>query len=591
MGEVPPELDTSLADSLLEHLTAGRVKEALEVTQDNRFHACLKSNCSDTIAVVAGFLKTATFRDNPTLYEACEEILKTTTSVATPQEVLLELMVLLETCEDDNLFRSVLKALQMCLLRLPENKILSIDHALEAVYGFVQKLPYAETNGRTSYTEERQKLLENGPNITRLLTNYVTLTLFLEPIREEFAKNPPSLQEFQGKTRRSVLVKFLMNLLGGSFARLHLKAEEKPVNTYTRQCSGFFVESITKLLGGDPFTILRDIEGRFRWPDRRDAKNHSIFADPETTSTTSLIVFFYVIFVGKQMPLQVPRIYSSVYICEVLLYLVAVGLESDLEEIQMKAVELLKASLDDLEPHSLHSNHLELQIHAKVFLNLTNVMIYCNSEEIRKSSIATFGTYIRKFDDEGRFLVIEKLFEKYSNDAANFRGFLTTIFKDFVAEILAKGENRFPLQDKFLRIMSNLTTLRDKEATDLVQEAEAIISTLNAIRFLAIRDLENRTEFWKLIPGIQKGYLDYIRKSMDLGRAHYEAERIRIEKGEDEEVSDKVSVNVMNEEMLPKLTRDQKLFVMNNSLMKLDLIESVLARVNECLKNAPGVRN
>ncbi|XP_059614955.1 uncharacterized protein LOC132260689 [Phlebotomus argentipes] len=585
MSEIPPELDTSLADCLLQHLTNGRVKEALEVTADNRFHACLKSNCYDTIAVLAGFLKTATFEANPQLYQACEDILKTVTNVASPQEVLLEILAVVEACEDDNQFRSALKSLQVCILRLPENKILSIDHAFEAVYGYVEKLPLAD-DSREPYAEERQKLLENEKNTTRFLTNYVTLTLFLEPIRDEFLKIPLlKSANFPVNTRRGVLLKFLMKLLGNSFARLHLKAEEKPINTYSRQCSGFLVDSITALLGGDPFCILPWIEERFRWLKQKEGKNCSIFLSDNIIPTSSLFIFFYAVFVGRQIPAQSPRIYSPVYIFEIMLYLITPSLESDLEEVKMKAVELLQVILANLELETLSSSQLELQIHANLCLGVTNLMIFSTSEEIRKTSIAAFKGYLVKFDDEGRFLIIEKLFEKYSSNSSNLRGFLTTQFKDFVAEILSRDENRFAVQERFLRIMKrHLTTLKDKEATDLVQEAEAIIACLNTIRFLALRDHENRTSFWDLVPDLQENYLHFIRQSMDLGRVHYEAERTKIVNCEDEELSEKISVDVVGER-LPKLTRDQKLYVMNNSLMKLDVIESVLARVHECLKN------
>ncbi|XP_055707266.1 uncharacterized protein LOC129804193 [Phlebotomus papatasi] len=588
MSEIPPELDTSLADSLHEHLSAGRVKEALDVTADNRFHACLKSNCSDTIRVLTEFLTTKTFNENPEVYGACEDILKTVTSVAAPQEVLLELMAAMEESSwDQSLFKSLLKALQLCILRLPENKILSIDHALNAVFKHVVSLSAESTSH--CYSEERQKVLESDKEVTDFLTRHITLTLFLEPLREEFIKVPlPTPINFPEKSKRSVLIKFLMKLLGkGSFPKLHLKAEETPINTYTRQCSGFYVDSITDLLGGDPFSILPWIEERFRWSGKKDKKTFCIFLNEVKIPSTSLMIFFYVIFVGKQIPSQSPKIYSPIYIFEIILYLITSSLENPYNEVKMKAVELLQASLENLELKALKTNHLELQIHANLCLSLTNLMIYNESEDIRKTSIDTFRSYLRKFDDEGRFVIIEKLFDKYQHDASNFRGFLTTQFKDFVAEILTTEENRFPVQDRFDRIFNrHLTTLRDRETTDLVQEAEAIIASLNTIRFLALRDLKNCTSFWDRVPELHINYLHHIRKSLDLGRAHYEAEKIKIENNEDEDISEKISVNI-REKSLPKLSKKQKLFVMNNSLMKLDLIESVLARVNECLNNVP----
>ncbi|GAB0100265.1 Ubiquinone biosynthesis protein COQ9, mitochondrial [Sergentomyia squamirostris] len=585
MCDIPPELDSSLADLLLEHLSGGRIKEAKQVTTDNRFQACLKSNCSDTIAVLARFLTTPVFQQSLDVFETSEEILKIVTQVANPQEVLLEILVLLEDCSDDNHFRSVLKALQICLLRLPANKILSVDHAFEAILEFLNKLPYVQEE---NYTEKKQKLLENEGNITRFLTNYVTLTLFLPPLLEEFCKTPLSDAVIQENTRQGVLIKFLLNLLRGSFARLHLKVEEKPLNTYSRQCSGFFVESITKLLHGDPYCILESIEMRFRWPDRTKGKNRKIFQDDVKVSTESLLIFFYILHVGQQLPPGSPQIYSPIYIFEISLYLIASGLEIERQEVKMKSVELLGSLLESIDRGSLQSNHLDLQIHANLCLNLTKVMIYCNSEDIRKTSIDTFREYLFKFDDNGRFLIIEKLFEKYKVDVSNFRGFLTTTFKDFVAEILAKGENRFPVQESFHRIMiRHIIILKDREATDVIQEAEAIISALNTIRFLALRDHDNRTSFWNLVPILQRDYLTFIRKSVDLGRVHYEAEKMKIEKNEDEEHDDGFSLTVGHEEH-PKLTRDQKLFVMNNSLMKLDVIESVLARVHECIVNIPN---
>jgi hypothetical protein len=136
----------------------------------------------------------------------------------------------------------------------------------------------------------------------------------------------------------------------------------------------------------------------------------------------------------------------------------------------------------------------------------------------------------------------------------------------------------------------------DGTETDLVDNNDTIMGTLNLIRFLLIRDPKdvNSTRIWDLQEYFRTDFLGVLRQAIDLSRTHF---RIELRKLRDEATKSKtaqtkaklerVEINVLNnskgDSNLFELPENHEHEVIQIALMKFDMMESVLVRVNELI--------
>lgn len=78
----------------------------------------LKFSCSDLMNVVTKHLTDENYKEKPDLFGACEKILKEIAARANKEDVLFELLELMENVKSDELLISLLKSLQVVLLRM-----------------------------------------------------------------------------------------------------------------------------------------------------------------------------------------------------------------------------------------------------------------------------------------------------------------------------------------------------------------------------------------------------------------------------------------------------------------------------------------
>jgi hypothetical protein len=109
---------------------------------------------------------------------------------------------------------------------------------------------------------------------------------------------------------------------------------------------------------------------------------------------------------------------------------------------------------------------------------------------------------------------------------------------------------------------------------------DSIMSSLNLARFLLLRDKLNVSGFTKQLPILEVQFMEPLARALNLSRAHYELELTKIGSG----VSAMCNVLVS----LPEMSVDQQKSVIKSALNSFDLLESVLARVAECLNSFSG---
>lgn len=591
-------------------LTTGQLKNALALVKDETNLSSLQTNCSDIITAVIKFLTHKSFSQNSKLYNGCEEVLKVIAEKANEGDVILELLEVIDTSKDDNIVVSILKALQLSLLKQTERRVRSLEWCLNSIQSYVSDLPLAPEL-RQRLDNEEETLLEEDDEVRRIVSFYFYMFLFYEPLLEQIMANPLPTEtnfRFTGISRRNVLVCFIIQLFGEPFAYLDLtpassegeKSEKLDMQSYSRQCADTMIKQMSTLLP-DPFQLIGYAEKQTRWPyilpENDDVIMNApppsdIFLIEEKTPLIGLAVFYYAMIAEDLMPANRPKIYLPSYIFEMGLYLVTELLKTTEDALHVKGIRLCKKLLGNLGSDHLSDSTLDLDVHIK-FVN--HLMIVLNTTQVRRNSKAgvdLLTAYILKFESiEAKYFHIRRLLRTANNN--KLCGYLVTMYKNITAEQLDLAANcdkkkgfemsEFCSGEKLKTILlENICIVPKGIETDILQYNDLIVAALNILRFVVLRDQENLTKIWDFIDDLQKKFLNPLRSAIDYSRAHYQLEEKRINTKKSPSLE--VDIAAPDGSNILPMTIESKLQILTIGRNTFDLIESLISRLNECIE-------
>ncbi|XP_006728927.1 glomulin [Leptonychotes weddellii] len=147
--------------------------------------------------------------------------------------------------------------------------------------------------------------------------------------------------------------------------------------------------------------------------------------------------------------------------------------------------------------------------------------------------------------------------------------------------------NKWFTGPQLISLLDLVLFLPEGAETDLLQNSDRIMASLNLLRYLVIKDNEkdNQTGLWTELGKIENNFLKPLHTGLNMSKAHYEAE-IKNSQENSQEVQkskDLCSVTVGGEE-IPNMPPEMQLKVLHSALFTFDLIESVLARVEELIE-------
>lgn len=594
MSHITNEELMSLPKVLNEYLMENNLAQAALVLEDNRYSISLKSNVSDTVAVIIKYLTTDNFQNKNELFMSCENMLKVLAEKCNLEEILFEYLEILEGTKDDEVFTTILKCLQIIILREKEKKTRSIEWCLNGVITYLEGLPISE-EVKSKIEDKEEIIIENSADAGRIVKNYLTVLLFIEPIKAEYIRESGTTLGFRDNsfTKNNILACFILQLFGTPFAFLNLKCPETKLSrTYSRQCAETLVQMFASLFT-DVYSLLEYVEKRMKWPvrDRNGVYENSpnnIFMSSEKTPIFQIAVLYYLIVSEDLLPVNTPKIYSRLYIFRKSIYLVVGLMKCTENSLVYKGLKLCDQLIENLETEKLNADELNEKIHVEFCRNLTSLIVYSSSERNRKAGVVLLKKYILKFDITGKYLLIHNLMMIIEHNG--LYGYLSTLYKDMVAEELNSGQNNISKYccGNYMKemLLNNICLLKKGPEIDLMENSDRLISALNIVRFLSIRDKNNQTNIWELIDDLKNSFLKPLRTALDLSRSHYEDELKRVTSGAVAPEDDKMEIEIANSDEtggMPNLNKDKKMNLLNGALITFDVIESLLARVNECV--------
>ena len=219
--------------------------------------------------------------------------------------------------------------------------------------------------------------------------------------------------------------------------------------------------------------------------------------------------------------------------------------------------------------------HCEWETYADICYSLTQVMVYSEEEAHRKSAVCIFERMFRLCSPALLHWLFKYLLWRVSHSAVT--GFLTTLLKEQVSLALSDAaslELRRHFSGPLLRtLLQRVIKLTSREPRQLAEEMEAILSTLNLLRYLLLRDSRsnNKTHVWSLIFKVET----YCSKLSQLA-----AQAVALYRNEIELTATQGAARVPND------TEIQMELSINQTITKLYLILDVNARVTEIIADS-----
>ena len=199
-----------------------------------------------------------------------------------------------------------------------------------------------------------------------------------------------------------------------------------------------------------------------------------------------------------------PICYSSLYLQESFCPIAGIFLSFSTTFLVSKGLKLLERVTGAEEMFGIHCNW---ETYAELCHSLTQVMVYSEDEIARKSAVNIFKRLFSFFSPPLLHYLYKYLLWRVSH--SGITGFLITILKEHIHQSLTSTvsvEHQLYFSGPSLHtLLKRIIHITTNNANQLPNELDSILSTINLIRYLLLRDskLTNVTHVWYLIPKIR----------------------------------------------------------------------------------------
>lgn len=502
----------------------------------------------------------------------CHAILLHLLEVCSPKELLVGLLEQVEEADSGSIAETItllLKPLQTVLLRLGMKKASSVGMALSTLLSQVSRLP-------VPVTAEQEE-----DDVFGLCRCCSALLQFVKPFVEEIkevVKDNNSISK--DNELRVELLKFCMKSLSEPLLEVQLKDTDTLQRSPLRDFATEILIILSDIGESLPDLLSRNVLRRRKVPG---------FLEEEVRyPKESLACMSHLLFVDHIAVDIFPAVFSPIFVLQCNMEYIELLLSRTEENRLQKGLELYEKSLVRVEENSLPVDLLELKTFFSVPQNLVKVMTMCPDQTLRTKGLKVFQLSIDKFNTEAKYKFFRGMLK--TSHHAGVEGYIIKNIKNQIDSSLKPGNsNDWFLGKHLLPLLRLVLCLPQGPETDLLQNLDRIMESLNLLRYMLIRDKEwdNETGIWTELYKIEDNYLKPMRTGLNMSKAHYEAE-LRSTKenrkiGLKEAKASVCSVTVGNEK-LPNMTPETQIQVLQSALFTFDLIESVLARIEEIIE-------
>ncbi|NXH39314.1 GLMN protein, partial [Dicaeum eximium] len=547
-------------------LEDGYAAQLLEVIQNEKNKVIIKNMGWNLISPLVRCI--FTYKQEDDKREHCLRILDQLAQLCNPKELFLGLLEEIEQTSGEQVCQTVmllLQPLQTVILKLQNKKAYSVGLSLAMIMNQLTPLPVPYT---------KQQIQEDKLGLCQCCNAVVD---FAKPFVNEVVKNMEKSSEYNDMELKEELIKFCMKSLQYPLLTAQLEQlegiEEHPFRHFATEIIDILWHTGELI----PLVIVQRKGKSPHWEDQE-------FADIERkNSADSLACLSYLIFVQHFGVECFPVVFSPSYLLLCSMTHIEVLLKRwGLWNLQ----DLFESCLLRMEDNSLLHHYLEFRDFINVPEDLVKVMTLCPMEHMRKKSLNILQLFIDKFDTEGKYTLFRCLLK--TSNHAGVEGYIIKNIKDQIHLALTKEcDNIWFTGHHLISLLDLVLSLPEGAETDLLQNSDRIMASLNLLRYLVIKDCEsdNQIGVWTTLGKIEQNFLKPLRVGLNMSKAHYEAEiKNKKENRKEAHSSNTVCSVTVSGEKLPAMTTGMQLQVLHSALFTFDLIESVLARVEELIE-------
>lgn len=502
----------------------------------------------------------------------CHGILLHLLEVCSPKELLVGLLEQVEEADSGSIAETItllLKPLQTVLLRLGMKKASSVGMALSTLLAQVSRLP-------VPVTAEQEE-----DDVFGLCRCCSALLQFVKPFVEEIKEVVKDNNRISKDNELRVeLLKFCMKSLSEPLLEVQLKDTDMLHKSPLRDFATEILIILSDIGESLPDLLSRNVLRRRKVPG---------FLEEEVRyPKESLACMSHLLFVDHIAVDIFPAVFSPIFVLQCNMEYIELLLSRTEEYRLQKGLELYEKSLVRVEENSLPVDLLELKTFFSVPQNLVKVMTLCPDQTLRTKGLKVFQLSIDKFNTEAKYKFFRGMLK--TSNHAGVEGYIIKNIKNQIDFSLKPGNsNDWFLGKHLLPLLRLVLCLPQGPETDLLQNLDRIMESLNLLRYMLIRDKEweNETGIWTELYKIEDNYLKPMRTGLNMSKAHYEAELRSTKENKKSSLKESktsvCSVTVGNEK-LPNMTPEMQIQVLQSALFTFDLIESVLARIEEIIE-------
>ncbi|XP_065764828.1 glomulin isoform X2 [Muntiacus reevesi] len=541
----------------------GHIDQLLEIIQNEKNKVIVKNMGWNLVGpVVRSLLRNEQEDDKRKCHFLLLDLL---VKLCNPKELLLGLLELIEEPSGKQISQIILlllQPLQTVIQKLRNNKAYSVGLALSTLWRQLSLLP-------VPYSKEQIQADDYG-----LCQCCKALIEFTKPFVEDVIDNKENSRE--NEKLKDEILKFCLKslkwpLLTAQFLEQSEEAGDDPLKCFASEIIGF-LSAI-----GYPFPKMIFNHGR-----KKKIWNYLEFEEEEDKQLSeSMASLAYLVFVQGISLDQLPMVLSPSYLLQFNMGHIDILLQRTEESVFSKGLDLLENGLLRIEDSSLLHQYLEIKSFLTVPQGLVKVMTLCPIETLRKKGLAVLQLYINKLDPQGKYTLFRCLLN--TSNHSGVEAFIIQNIKNQIDMSLKKTHNKWFTGPQLISLLDLVLFLPEGAETDLLQNSDRIMASLNLLRYLVIKDNEkdNQTGLWTELEKIENNFLKPLHTGLNMSKAHYEAE---IKNSQEVQKSkDHCSLNVGREE-IPNMPPEMQLKVLHSALFTFDLIESVLARVEELIE-------
>ncbi|KAM5147778.1 glomulin [Mantella aurantiaca] len=549
-----------------EQLTA-----VLEIIQDERNQVFIRSTGWNLIGPITKCMLTN--EPSSDKEKICLQMINGLVQLCNPKEILLGILEQIDEPAGDLISRTILpllQPLQTVLLKLGK-KSYSVGLSLSTIHSRISCLPVPYTGDQIK--EDKHSLCQCCLALLQFVQPFVTLVSQTTDI----AKEQDVLE------LRKELLTFCFSCLKFPLLTAQLKlaeddVDDNPFCVFAEGIMGFLVSLGESL----PKAFMQHIH------KAESLETENAVPEKETYTAETVACISYLLFVHHIGMDAFPFVFGPSFVLKSNMEHIDVLLKRTEESVLSKGLELLEHSLRRVDNDSLHEELLDIKAVGQVLQDLVKVMTLCPIEHLRKKSLTMLQLVIDKFYVEGKYKLFRCLLK--TSNHSGVEGYIIQNIKNQIDFALKnETQNQWFLGTRLTPLLHMILSLPEGAETDLLQNSDRIMASLNLLRYLVIKDDEliNETGIWTELHKIELNFLRPLHTGLNMSRAHYAAEMKSTNEKRRGPHSRTVCSVTAGGTKLPDMTPEMQLQVLQSALFTFDLMESVLARVEELIEVKP----